>query len=152
MILDFGGPIARAHEVGNRESKSRIKNQESRITNGLMIDCIAGYHLNPWTCGIAKFNAILARRLDVPVMGIREVDLGSFHRPLLSIKLSEFTPADAANVEAWTEANAGRFELFLHGFDGTDREHRLVSAAGRVFCVNRELVHFLTAARPEPVE
>jgi hypothetical protein len=116
------------------------------------IDCIAGYHLNPWTCGIAKFNDILARRLDVPVVGIREVDLGTFRRPLLSIKLSEFTPADAANLDAWTEANAGRFELFLHGFDGTYRENRLVSAADRVFCVNRELVHQLTAARPDLVE
>ena len=26
-----------------------------------MIDCIAGYHLNPWTCGIAKFNEIVAK-------------------------------------------------------------------------------------------
>ena len=34
-----------------------------------MIDCIVGYHLNPWTCGIAKFNAILARQLEVPVIG-----------------------------------------------------------------------------------
>ena len=42
-----------------------------------MIDCIAGYHLNPWTCGIAKFNAILAKHLDVEVVGIRAVELGS---------------------------------------------------------------------------
>src|SRR2546425_8862980 len=69
------------------------------------IDCIAGYHLNPWTCGIAKFNSILARRLDVPVVGIREVDLAAFRRPLLSIKLSEFTPADAATLDVWTGAN-----------------------------------------------
>ena len=48
-----------------------------------MIDCIAGYHLNPWTCGIAKFNAILATHLDVPVVGIRAVELGSYRRPLL---------------------------------------------------------------------
>ena len=118
----------------------------------MTIDCIAGYHLNPWTCGIAKFNSILARRLDVPVVGIRDVDLGSFRRPLLSIKLSEFTPADAATLDAWARANAGRFELFLHGFDGTDRENRLVGAADRVFCVNRELVHQLAAARPDLVE
>ena len=45
-----------------------------------MIDCIAGYHLNPWTCGIAKFNAILARYLAVPVVGLRAVELGSYGR------------------------------------------------------------------------
>ena len=63
-----------------------------------MIDCIAGYHLNPWTCGIAKFNAILAKHLDVEVVGIRAVELGSFDRPLLSVKLSEFSERDTAGV------------------------------------------------------
>ena len=53
-----------------------------------MIDCLAGYHLNPWTCGIAKFNTILAGHLTLPVVGIRAVELGNFTRPLLSIKLS----------------------------------------------------------------
>jgi hypothetical protein len=32
-----------------------------------MIDCIGGYHQNPWTCGTAKFSAIPARHLDVLV-------------------------------------------------------------------------------------
>ena len=49
-----------------------------------MIDCIAGYHLNPWTCGIAKFNAILAKHLAIPVVGIRAVELGNYRLPLLS--------------------------------------------------------------------
>ena len=62
-----------------------------------MIDCIAGYHLNPWTCGIAKFNAILAQHLDVPFVGIRAVELGDYRRPLLSVKLSEFSDRDAAD-------------------------------------------------------
>ena len=53
-----------------------------------MIDCIAGYNLNPWTCGIAKFNTILSTHLQVPVVGIRAVELGNYRRPLLSLKLS----------------------------------------------------------------
>jgi hypothetical protein len=114
-----------------------------------MIDSIAGYHLNPWTCGIAKFNQILARQLDVPVVGIRAVELGSFKRPLLSIKLSEFTPADAADLDTWTQAHAGEFELFLHAFDDTPVERRLVQAASRVYCGNRELFHALRPARPD---
>ena len=85
-----------------------------------MIDCIAGYHLNPWTCGIAKFNAILAKHLEVPVVGIRAVELGSYRLPLLSLKMSEFSAADAADLDAWAAAHAGQFELFLHAFDGTD--------------------------------
>src|SRR5688572_3096221 len=114
-----------------------------------MIDCIAGYHLNPWTCGIAKFNAILAKHLSVPVVGLRAVELGSHRRPLLSVKLSEFSSADAADLDVWATSKAGQFELFLHAFDGTDVEKRLVAAAGRVYCGNSELFTELQAMRPD---
>jgi len=117
-----------------------------------MIDCIAGYHLNPWTCGIAKFNTILSRHLELPVVGIRAVELGSFRQPLLSVKLSEFTPEDAADLDMWSQAHAGQFELFLHAFDGTEVEHRVMAAAGRVYCGNRELSHELSPIRPDIVE
>jgi hypothetical protein len=114
-----------------------------------MIDCIAGYHLNPFTCGIAKFNTILARHLDVPVVGIRAVELGSYRRPLLSIKLNEFTGTDAADLDIWSAAHSGQFELFLHAFDGTAIEERLVASAARVYCGNSQLYKELRPARPD---
>jgi hypothetical protein len=114
-----------------------------------MIDCIAGYHLNPWTCGIAKFNAILAKHLDVPVVGIRAIELGTFRRPLLSLKLSEFTPSDAADLDTWSQAHVGQFELFLHAFDDAAVEQRLLAAASRVYCGNHELFAELHPARPD---
>lgn len=114
-----------------------------------MIDCIAGYHLNPWTCGIAKFNAILAKYLNVPVIGLRAVELGSHRRPLLSLKLSEFSSADAADLDLWANARIGQFELFLHAFDGTEIERRLVAAAAKVYCGNSELFAELQAMRPD---
>ena len=114
-----------------------------------MIDCIAGYHLNPWTCGIAKFNAILAKHLDVEVVGIRAVELGSYERPLLSLKLSEFSPQDAADLDLWASAHQGRFEVFLHAFDGTAVEQRLVAAAARVYVGNTELFWQLSPLRPD---
>ena len=117
-----------------------------------MIDCIGGYHLNPWTCGIAKFNTILARHLEVPVVGIRAVELGDYGRPLLSVKLSEFIEADAADLDLWSQAHAGRFDLFLHAFDGTDIEQRLVATAAMVYCGNRELFEQLRPARPDICE
>ncbi len=117
-----------------------------------MIDCIAGYHLNPWTCGIAKFNAILARNLDVPVIGIGSLDLQRYQRPLLSLKMSEFSPGDAQGLAEWVDAHTGGFELFLHAFDGTDVEMRLLAAAAKVYCGNRELAHDLGPARPDIVE
>jgi len=117
-----------------------------------MIDCIAGYHLNPWTCGIAKFNTILARYLTLPVVGIGSVDLKGYRRPLLSLKMSEFTPADARDLATWVAAHGGQYELFLHAFEGTDIERLLMSSAARVYCGNRELSHTLSPARPDIVE
>ena len=76
-----------------------------------MIDCIAGYHLNPWTCGIAKFNAILAKHLAVPVVGIGDAALSGYRQPLLSIKMSEFTSEDAAELDTWS-VYCGNSELF----------------------------------------
>jgi hypothetical protein len=117
-----------------------------------MIDCIAGYHLNPWTCGIAKFNMLLARHLGVPVVGIGSEDLEQHQRPLLSVKLSEFAAADAQALDAWVTGRAGRFELFLHAFEDTAVESRLLTAAARVYCGNRELFRTLSPSRPDIVE
>jgi hypothetical protein len=114
-----------------------------------MIDCIAGYHLNPWTCGIAKFNAILAKYLDVPVIGLRAVELGNHRRPLLSVKLSEFSSNDAADLDLWASSRPGEYELFLHAFDGTEIERRLIASAAKVYCGNRELYAELRPMRAD---
>jgi hypothetical protein len=117
-----------------------------------MIDCIAGYHLNPWTCGIAKFNAILAKHLGVPVVGLHAAELASQRLPLLSIKLSEFTSPDAAHLDEWAAQRTGQFELFLHAFDGSEIEQRLVAAAAKVYCGNSELFKQLNVLRPDIME
>ncbi len=117
-----------------------------------MIDCIAGYHLNPWTCGIAKFNDILARHLGVPVIGLRAVELGTYRRPLLSIKVSEFTPADARDLDLWSDGHAGQFDVFWHAFDDSEIERRLLARAARVYCGNQELAATFRAARPDVIE
>jgi hypothetical protein len=117
-----------------------------------MTDCVGGYHLNPWTCGIAKFNAILATHLNVPVVGIRGGELGNYRRPLLSLKMSEFSDGDAVDLDLWSQAHKGEFELFLHAFDGTEIEQRLLGAAARVCVGNSELYRLLRAARPDVQE
>jgi len=117
-----------------------------------MSDCIAGYHLNPWTCGIAKFNMILGRHLSLPVVGIGSPELAGYKMPLLSLKMSEFTPDDARKLDGWMAEHAGSFELFLHAFDQTPVEMRLLSAAARVYCGNQELARLLSPLRPDIVE
>jgi hypothetical protein len=117
-----------------------------------MFDCIAGYHLNPWTCGIAKFNTLLARHMSLPVVGIGARQLAQYQTPLLSIKLSEFTHEDACVLDEWAGAHAGRYEIFLHAFDGTPIEERLIARASRVYIGNRELSAQLASLRPDAVE
>ena len=117
-----------------------------------MIDCIAGYHLNAWTCGIAKFNTILARRLDLPVVKIGSPELSRYRRPLLSLKMSEFSAEDALALDTWIERHEGEFDLFLHAFDDTALEKRMLRAAARVTCGNRELYEQLKPGRPDIVE
>jgi hypothetical protein len=117
-----------------------------------MIGSIVGYHLNPWTCGIAKFNAILARMLDVPVVGILDAGGTAAAAPLLSIKLSEFAPEHLPLLERWIVERAGEYDLFLHAVSGGEQERRLIASARRVFCGNRELASELTPIRSDNIE
>jgi hypothetical protein len=117
-----------------------------------LIDCIAGYHLNPWTCGIAKFNDILAQRLELPVVGIRSPELQNYKRPLLSLKMSEFSAEDALALDTWIDRHTGEYELFLHAFDHTALEKRMLAAAARVTVANQELYEQLRPARADVVK
>lgn len=114
-----------------------------------MFDCIAGYHLNPWTCGIAKFNAILGQRLGLPIVSVMGLEHTRYRRPLLSVKLSEFSEADTRLLDGWLSTYAEEFEVFFHAFDGTESEQRLVHAAARVHCGNSELVATLRQCRED---
>ena len=117
-----------------------------------MIDCIAGYHLNPWTCGIAKFNTILGRKLSLPVVGIGSSELDRYRKPLLSMKISEFTHDDARALDGWAAEHPGGYELFLHAYGGALIEQRLIAGATRVYAGNRELSAILVPLRPDTVE
>jgi hypothetical protein len=117
-----------------------------------MIDCIAGYHLNPWTCGIAKFNTILGRQLTLPVVGIGSPELDAYAHPLLSLKLSEFSEVDAQALAEWVRGHQQRFEVFFHAYDGTAIEAHVLASAAKVYCGNQELAHELSPSRPDIVE
>ena len=86
-----------------------------------MIDAVLSYHLNPLTCGVAKFNIQLAERLGVPCL-----PLGSeTSRPLVSIKFAEIK--DGTTI---VDLNPG-YDLLLH-----DRHHGanlLANFARRLF-------------------
>ena len=55
-------------------------------------------------------------------------------------------------LDGWAAAQQGRYELFLHAFDDTPVEHRLIAGAARVYIGNRELSAQLAPLRPDAIE
>jgi hypothetical protein len=116
-------------------------------------DVIAGYHLSPFTCGVARFNQTLADQIGLPVVSLFELR-PTAGRPLLSIKLSEMQlPHRARFGDAeWIDGLPAGFGLFLHDFVGDADEIALVERAGVVFGGNAELCWRLRPYRPDVIE
>jgi hypothetical protein len=104
-------------------------------------DCVVGYHMNPLTCGVAKFNAMLAGRLGLPVVHIFDERLKAFRAPLLSIKCSEFSDHDLTRLQHTMRELPAEAALwfFLHGFENSLTEIDVLSRAAGVFCGNRKI-------------
>lgn len=69
-----------------------------------MIDVVLGYHMNPLTCGVAKFNHQLAERLGVPYSSFQAQPMGY---PLVSVKPLEMGHAPFIA--------APEYDLLVHG-------------------------------------
>lgn len=91
-----------------------------------MIDAVLSYHLNPATCGVAKFNHRLAQELGVPCLPLNEFGPRLQQRHVLvSMKPSEMPPSDV-----WWYSRS--YDLVLH--DRTLAEdHPIIRAAKRVW-------------------
>jgi len=118
------------------------------------MDCILSYHMNPLTCGVARFNKALADKLSLPMMSLFSDEARRVRRPLLSLKLSEFTEPDAERLEAvvddWDPAIEPR--LFLHDWTATPVEAKLLRRATTVYCGNEALVSELAPLHANVVE
>jgi hypothetical protein len=88
---------------------------------------VVGYHMNPLTCGVAKFNTELAQRLGVPLVDVHSLDKGAF--PLFSLKMSEL---DMVSYHWFDEPTYG---VFWH--DAGD--HRITRQAEIVFYADPSL-------------
>lgn len=81
-----------------------------------MFTSVVGFHRNPQTCGVARFNAELARCLGVPFVGLRE-KWGT--APLLSLKWSELGIKEQVALFDRCEDQRG-YTVFWH--DEGDRD------------------------------
>ena len=105
------------------------------LERGPVADAVLTYHVNPMTCGVARFNRALAEHLAIPFEPLLDRDSHRFRTPLLSIKLSEFTPEDAERLAVWTADMPShcRPSLFFHDFSDSPVEHALIRRASLVY-------------------
>jgi hypothetical protein len=109
-------------------------------------DAIVSKHLNPFTCGVAKFNQELARRLNIPLA--RWPDARKHRWPLLSCH-----PHELSDVYDWPypTANAGlRCDLFLHSYE--PRAKAWMANALTVYAANPEIAAQARESHPRVVE
>jgi hypothetical protein len=104
-----------------------------------VIDAVLSHHMNPLGRGVAKFNAILAKRLGVPMKPLNS----ACDYPLVSIKVGELPPK--------TEVCDGNrpFDAFLHDWD--IRAMDFATRARRVFAGNRVIADQVRKFRPDVV-
>ena len=102
----------------------------------MSVDAVVTHHTDGFRSGVARFNELLAARLDVPLIGLPGA--GRSRTPLLSFKVSELEREDVACVEALLDRGPP-WQVFLHEFRDTPLERRLVTAAASVFAGNAEI-------------
>src|ERR1051325_6760097 len=73
-------------------------------------------------------------------------------RPRFRSKWWGFWPRGRARPGTGSRGKRGESERFLHAFDSTALEKRMLAASARVMCGNRELFELLRPARPDIVE
>lgn len=100
---------------------------------------VVTHHQDGSRSGVARFNAVLAERIGVPLLGLAEAagsaPAGSL---LLSFKFSELPPEAEGQVAQI--AQRGPFQLFLHDFAGGALETDLIARAELVWCANHEVL------------
>lgn len=118
------------------------------------MDCILTYHINALTCGVAKFNAMLAGQLGIPMLSVFDPAALSYQAPLISIRFDELTVEDTDRFRRLlpTLLEDRAIRLFLHTYLDSEIEDTLVRRAEILYCGNAEIAARLHPARPDLVE
>ncbi|MBA2849531.1 hypothetical protein HNQ76_001933 [Thermosulfuriphilus ammonigenes] len=99
-------------------------------------------HLNPSLSGVAKFNQILAMKLDVPclsVFDIQSIDKGPI---LFSLKVRDLNDSECLLLSKYLNflvAKNIEYDLFFHTFDGLDLEYELLKYSRIIYSGNLEI-------------
>jgi hypothetical protein len=111
------------------------------------MDAILTYHTNPLTCGVARFNLALSQQLALPYLNLFSPEALQTKLPLVSIKRSEFSGADALRLEsiAGDPSIWPGLRLFFHDYSASPAEAKLLRRAEIVYCGNEVLFNEMRA-------
>jgi hypothetical protein len=102
-------------------------------------DFLVTHRTNGLGSGVARFNEVLAARLGIPVRKLFDPLLPLTGSALLSFKVSEMDARERDALDNILDAAGWRFGLFLHDWESSPAEVRLVREAAHVFCGNLEV-------------
>jgi hypothetical protein len=112
---------------------------------------VVSFHTNPYTCGVARFNASLARVLNCKVLSLSAASNNQSGRILLSIKLQEIDGSGKKDLDKILSKTNLHFDLFLHACEGSDLETRLLTRAQKVFAASAEIGEEIKSRRADVV-
>ena len=113
--------------------------------------CVASFHTNPFTCGVARFNVSLAKSLKTEVLSLSTAHTSGPGRVLLSIKLQEIDEPGKAVLRSMLADADFKFDIFLHACEFSSLEDELLKKAGSVFAASSEIGKELQGKRPDVV-
>jgi hypothetical protein len=113
------------------------------------IDAVVTDHLNTFASGVARFNAILAQELGVPLLGLADPALDEAARPLLSFKPGELNVDEEMRVRAIVGRDGRPFEVYLHDWRDLPVEREMVRRAARVWSGNAEVEEHVDSLHPD---
>ncbi|MEY3581210.1 MAG: hypothetical protein RLZ02_163 [Actinomycetota bacterium] len=112
---------------------------------------IVTFHTNPYTCGVARFNVSLAQSLDVPLVTLEHFLDNPVSGALLSIKCEEIGETNSQGLSEFLNASSERFDVYLHGLDGSAAEQKIIEKAGRLFTATKEMADEVGVKRGDVV-
>ena len=106
------------------------------------IQYVVSSHMKVCLSGVAKFNALLGQKLNVPCWSLEQVKDISRGPVLFSLKVKDITSAENALIyESISHllGSAIEFDVFFHTFANLDVEQELVRHCRKVYCGNKEI-------------
>jgi len=108
---------------------------------------VVTFHTNPYTCGVARFNIALAENLQIPLLTLKDFLAKPILGALLSIKCEEIGEENSGELSRFLVSSSEKFDVYLHGLDGSEAEQIVIAQAARIFTATLEMADAIRSSR-----